>query len=148
MRALSLPGGPGVRDDRGVAPGFEIPSDYDAMVSKLVVWGDTRESAVARLRRALAEYRVVGLLTTVPFFQWLVGQPAFLEGAFDTTFLDDVLARRDARQPFVPPDSGDERDAAIAVGLAEWLRARRADGGPDERERGVWRRTARLEGLR
>ena len=61
VRALSAPTGPGVRDDRGVASGFEIPIFYDSMIAKLVVWGDTRADAVARLRRALDEYRVVGV---------------------------------------------------------------------------------------
>ena len=51
VRALSVPGGPGVRDDRGVAPGFEIPVFYDSMISKLIVWDDTRDAAIARLRR-------------------------------------------------------------------------------------------------
>src|SRR5206468_3633298 len=53
VRALSAPSGPGVRDDRGVAPGFEIPVFYDSMIAKLVVWGDSRPAAIARLGRAL-----------------------------------------------------------------------------------------------
>ena len=72
VRGISVPGGPGVRDDRGVAPGFDIPVFYDSMISKLVVWADTREDAVRRLTRALDEYRVVGVRTTLPFFRWLV----------------------------------------------------------------------------
>src|SRR6188474_1275412 len=100
VRALSIPGGPGVRDDRGVAAGFDIPKFYDSMISKLIVWGDSREEAIARLRRVLLEYRVVGVKTTVPFFQWLVDQPEFVEARFDTTYLDRVLADRKG-EPFV-----------------------------------------------
>ena len=117
VRALSVPGGPGIRDDRGVAPGFEIPVFYDSMIAKLIVSGDTRPDAIARLTRVLAEYRVVGVTTTVPFFQWLVGQPEFLAGEFDTTYLDRILAERKGR-PFVEPTETDERDAAVAAGLA------------------------------
>ena len=143
-----MPGGPGVRDDRGVAAGFEIPPDYDSLVSKLVVWGESRAAAVERLRRALAEYRVIGLRTTVPFFQWLVEQPAFFDGAFDTTWLDRVLADRQGGLPFVAPDAAAARDAAIAVSLAEWLRRRGGDAAPRGSDDSAWRRTARIEGLR
>ena len=148
VRAISVPGGPGIRDDRGVAPGFEIPVFYDSMIAKLIVTGDTRTEAIARLTRVLAEYRVAGVTTTVPFFQWLVAQPEFLAGEFDTTYLDRVLAERKGR-PFVAPTDTDERDAAVAVALASWLRAHRAaagNGGADSR--GAWRRAARTEGLR
>ncbi len=161
VRALSVPGGPGVRDDRGVAAGFEIPVFYDSMIAKLAVWGQTRTDAVARLARALDEYRVVGVKTTVPFFQWLVRQPAFLDGAFDTTYLDRVLADRRGR-PFVEPTSADEDAATITAALAAWFRAHRAAAGRNEvgtrffddlsenesRPRFNWRRAARTEALR
>ena len=85
VRALSVPGGPGVRDDRGVAPGFEIPMlSRTRRHSELIVWDASRDAAIARLRRVLDEYRVVGVKTTVPFFQWLVDQPDFVAGRFDT----------------------------------------------------------------
>ena len=75
-----------------MAAGFEIPVFYDSMISKLIVWDASRDAAIARLRRVLDEYRVVGVKTTVPFFQWLVDQPDFVAGRFDTTYLDRVLA--------------------------------------------------------
>ena len=148
VRALSAPGGPGIRDDRGVEPGFEIPVFYDSMIAKLIVTGDTRPDAIARLSRVLAEYRVAGVTTTVPFFQWLVGQPEFLAGEFDTTYLDRILAERKGR-PFVEPTETDERDAAVAAGLASWLRAHRAAAGNGVADTGgAWRRAARMESLR
>ena len=147
VRALSVPGGPGVRDDRGVAPGFEIPVFYDSMISKLVVWGDTREAAIARLERALGEYRVIGVHTTLPFFKWLIHQPEFREGRTTTTYLDQVLATR-AGQPFVAASETDERDAAIATALAAYFRAHRASADPAVSEGGAWRQAARVEGRR
>ena len=147
VRSVSVPGGPGIRDDRGVAAGFEIPPHYDAMVSKLIAWGPSRPAAIHRLRRALAEYRVVGIRTTIPFFEWLVEQPAFLSGTFDTTYLDRVLAER-AGQSFSAPDASAARDAAIAASLAEWLRRHRQDALARASEVGAWRRAARTEGLR
>jgi len=147
VRALSVPGGPGVRDDRGVAPGFEIPIYYDSMISKLVVWAGTRDEAVARLRRALAEYRVVGVRTTLPFFRWLVEQPEFTAGRVSTTYLDGVLAAR-AGQPFTPPSPADETDAAIAASVAAWFRAQRSSPAATTAASGAWRRAARLDGIR
>jgi acetyl-CoA carboxylase biotin carboxylase subunit len=146
IRELNVPGGPGIRDDSGVSAGFEIPVFYDSMISKLVAWGADRAEAIARLRRALTEYRVAGVSTTVPFFQWLVEQPEFLEARFDTTFLDRVLGERHGR-PFVAADEADERDAVIAVALAAWLRARRAPSGAGAPAAGEWRRAGRLDGL-
>ena len=146
VRALSVPGGPGIRDDRGVAAGFEIPMFYDSMISKLIVWGATRTEAIARLGRALDEYRVVGLKTTVPFFQWLVKQPEFIEGRFDTTYLDRVLTERRG-QVFVAPTDTDEHDAVVAAAIAAWMRSHRA--AADAPASGnAWRRAARTEGLR
>ena len=146
VRAIGVPSGPGVRDDRGVVAGFEIPVFYDSLISKLVVWGDTRREAIARLGRALDEYRVVGVQTTVPFFQWLIRQREFLEGRFDTTYLDGVLAERNG-QSFSTPAPRDVQDAAIAAALDAWFRAHRA-GAEASTTSGAWQRTARIEGLR
>jgi len=147
VRALTVPGGPSVRDDRGVAAGFEIPVFYDSLIAKLVVWGETRESAIARLRRALDEYRVVGVSTTLPFFRWLVEQPAFAEAAFSTTYLDGVLAARQG-QPFREPSSQDVQDAVVAAAVAAWSASHRASTATPAEDRGTWRRAARLDSLR
>ena len=77
VRALSVPGGPGVRDDSGVRAGSGIPSFYDSMISKLIVWGADRGDAMRRLGRVLEEYRIAGVKTTLPFFRWLLDQPEF-----------------------------------------------------------------------
>src|SRR5206468_212236 len=75
---LRVPGGPGIRDDSGVTPGLDVPIFYDPMISKLIAWADDRPAAIARMRRALNEYVVAGIKTTVPFFTWLLSQPDFL----------------------------------------------------------------------
>ena len=147
VRALSIPSGPSIRDDRGVAAGFEIPVFYDSLIAKLVVWGENRTAAIARLRRALDEYRVVGVSTTLPFFRWLVEQPAFAEAAFSTTYLDGVLAARQGL-PFREPSSQDEQDAVVAAAVAAWFRGHSSSTGPASEDRGAWRRAARLDGLR
>ena len=148
VRAISVPGGPGVRDDRGVAAGFEIPLFYDSMIAKLIVWGDTRTEAIGRLERALDEYRVIGVRTTLPFFRWLVSQPEFVAGAFDTTYLDGLLASRKG-QPFVEATDGDAEDAVIIAAVATWFRAAQASaGGPAAAATRAWQRAARTEALR
>ncbi len=151
VRAISVPGGHGVRDDRGVAAGFEIPTFYDSMIAKLVVWADNRPDAIRRLRRALDEYRIVGVKTTTPFFQWLTMQEEFLTARFDTTYLDELLKTRRG-QAFAPPDDADERAATVAVALMSWFRAHRAVAGGSppagNGDGGQWRQAARREGLR
>lgn len=148
VRAISVPGGPGVRDDRGVAPGFEIPLFYDSMIAKLVVWGETRTEAIGRLGRVLDEYRVIGVRTTLPFFRWLVRQPEFVNGRFDTAYLDALLAARKG-QPFIEATDGDGEDALIIAAVAAWLRAHQAAAAaPAASTPGAWQRAARLEALR
>jgi acetyl-CoA carboxylase biotin carboxylase subunit len=95
--ALRPPGGPGVRDDSGYDEGGEVPIHYDPLVSKLVAWAASREEAIRRMRRAVAEYRLVGIKTTLPFFERVLAHPDFVAGDFDTAFVDAVLAARDGR---------------------------------------------------
>jgi len=97
IEALRVPSGPGVRDDSGVYEGATIPIDYDPLLSKLAVWAEDREAALARMRRAVAEYRVVGVRTTLPFFDRLLREPAFAAGDFDTSFAATLLAAGDTR---------------------------------------------------
>src|SRR6185312_16218600 len=91
---LRAPAGPGIRDDSGATAGLDVPIFYDPMISKLIAWAEDRPLAVARMRRALGEYIVAGIRTTVPFFMWLFEQPEFLESRFHTTYLDEVLKAR------------------------------------------------------
>ena len=94
VHGLRVPQGPGVRDDSGMFEGGEVPIHYDPMISKLITWADDRPTALARMRRALAEYEVRGIRTTIPFFRWILEDEDFQAGRFDTTFIDRKLGTR------------------------------------------------------
>ncbi|HJZ13485.1 MAG TPA: acetyl-CoA carboxylase biotin carboxylase subunit, partial [Acidobacteriota bacterium] len=94
--ALSVPGGPGIRDDSGIYGGFEVSIHYDPLLSKLVAWGSSRHEAVQRMTRALEEYKVVGIKTTIPFYQRVMHHPDFLKGNVTTSFIDDIFNIMDA----------------------------------------------------
>lgn len=83
-----LPTGPGVRVDTGVYPGFEISPYYDSLISKLIVFGETRAEVILRMRRALEEYRIVGVRTNIPFHQNMMDSHRFMAGQFDTQFVE------------------------------------------------------------
>jgi acetyl-CoA carboxylase biotin carboxylase subunit len=85
------PSGPGVRVDGGVYPGWTVPLEYDPLLAKLTVWGDTREAAIDRMRRAVAEYRVLGIKTNLGLFAQLLKDDAWLAGDLDTNFLDRFM---------------------------------------------------------
>lgn len=84
---LNLPGGLGVRNDLGVYRGYTIPPNYDSMIGKLIVHGDTRKEAIDRMRRALGEYIVQGVKTTIGFQYNILSDEDFVAGDFDTSFL-------------------------------------------------------------
>jgi acetyl-CoA carboxylase, biotin carboxylase subunit len=94
-----IPTGPGVRVDTGVYPGFEITPFYDPMIAKLIVWGETRAQAILRMRRALEEYRIVGVRTNIPFHQTLMDSHRFMGGQFDTRFVEERFSMDDALEP-------------------------------------------------
>ncbi|WP_379128806.1 acetyl-CoA carboxylase biotin carboxylase subunit [Paenibacillus sp. sgz500958] len=83
------PGGLGVRVDSAAYPGYTISPYYDSMIAKLIVWAPTRQEAIAKMKRALAEFAVEGIHTTIPFHQKLLEHPVFLDGDFDIKFLEE-----------------------------------------------------------
>jgi acetyl-CoA carboxylase biotin carboxylase subunit len=85
---ITLPTGPGVRVDTGVYEGFEITPHYDPLISKLICWGETRAEALLRMRRALEEYRIMGIKTNIPFHQRILDSHRFMAGQSDTTFVE------------------------------------------------------------
>jgi acetyl-CoA carboxylase biotin carboxylase subunit len=152
IQQLRVPAGPGIRDDSGATAGLDVPIFYDPMISKLVAWAEDRPLAIARMQRALREYLVTGIKTTVPFFSWLLAQPDFAAGRFHTTYLDEVLRARNGR-PFVEPAPAVEEIASIAAALEAMMSPSAlatdapggATGSPAARR---WRAQARTEGLR
>lgn len=87
----NAPGGPSVRVDSHVYNGYRIPPYYDSMIGKLIVHGDTREEAIARCRRALSEFIIEGVHTAIPFEQFLLDTREFIEGRYDTGFIERII---------------------------------------------------------
>jgi acetyl-CoA carboxylase, biotin carboxylase subunit len=88
---LDVPGGPGVRVDSAIYQGYKIPPFYDSMIGKLIVWALTREEAINRARRALREYRVEGIKTTIPLHIRLLEERALRSGEYHTDYLEELL---------------------------------------------------------
>ncbi len=88
---LDVPGGPGVRVDSAIYQGYKIPPFYDSMVGKLIVWALTRDEAISRARRALREYRLEGIKTTIPLHLRLLEDEAFRSGGYHTGYLEELL---------------------------------------------------------
>jgi acetyl-CoA carboxylase biotin carboxylase subunit len=159
--ALRPPEGPGVRNDGWVEEGSEVPIFYDSLLSKVIAWGADRSQATARLLRALHEYDIRGVQSTLPFSRWLLARPEFIEARFHTNVLDELLQQR-AGAPFGDLDPSVEEVAALAVSLVEASatagsnandEARRSTGGGRHRQDGSaiersWKALARQEGLR
>lgn len=96
---LRLPQGPGVRDDGGIYEGAEVSIYYDPMISKFAVYGRDRAEAIDRMRRALLEYEVNGIKTTLPFFREVMDDEVFIRGDLDTGFINAFMERRKAVEP-------------------------------------------------
>lgn len=149
IAALQEPSGPGVRVDSSLYAGLQVPLYYDPLLSKLIVWGKDREQAIARMRRAVAEYQIVGVRTTLPFVSWLMEQPRYIAGDMSTDFIAeewDTRRERSGEESEEEQEVGPTREqvAAIVASLLmdagvkeEQLRSRPADEGQGERSR--WR---------
>ncbi|MCZ6746987.1 MAG: acetyl-CoA carboxylase biotin carboxylase subunit [Acidobacteria bacterium] len=105
------PGGPGVREDSGVYSGWTVPMEYDPLIAKLITWGRDRDTALDRMRRALGDYRIDGVRTTVPFHRALMDHPAFRAGEFNTGFLDTHTL------DLAGDESAEEQRVALAAAL-------------------------------
>jgi len=115
VRELRGPGGPGIREDCGIFAGGEVSVYYDPLISKLIAWGPDRTTAIQRMRRALREYRLAGVSTTLPFCLWVMEHPRFVSGDFDTHFVQDSF------RPQAVADVGESEVVAVAAVLYEAL---------------------------
>jgi len=147
LQYLRVPSGPGVRWDGGVEAGQEVTLFYDPLLAKLIVWGETREVAIQRMRRALGELVIVGLPTSQAFHLRVMGDPDFQKGTVDITYLE----RAGARVLAATPRPGLERALAVAAALVADERRDRppprhlADRPP---QLSAWVTTSRQEALR
>jgi acetyl-CoA carboxylase biotin carboxylase subunit len=89
IKHISVPLGLGVRYDGYVYEGYEIPMHYDPMICKLITWGETRKESIARMRRALYEYKITGVKTSIKFLERIMDAPEFIEGKYNTHFIED-----------------------------------------------------------
>jgi len=139
LEAYVEPTGYGVRVDSGVRPGYAIPQYYDSMVAKLVAWGADRAEAIGRMRRALADYQIGGIATTIPFHQLALAHPAFVGGQATVNFIPRYLATRLQQLEHSPTGAAlRETNDEIARTFAVEVNGRRFDvrvaevGGPLE----------------
>ena len=141
ISTMMVPNGPGVRIDSGVFPGFEVSPFYDPMISKLIVWGETRASAILRMRRALQEYQIVGVRTNIPFHQMLLDSHRFMAGVFDTRFIEERFAINDVH------DEADQEIAAIISTLVAHQKNQKASQFVmrNERDTSNWKWVGRWE---
>ena len=140
LRAPS--GGLGIRDDNGVYEGYEVPLEYDPLISKLITWGKTRPEAIQRMLRALSEYHICGIKTTIPFFRRILLHPKFVAGEYDTHFISNLKEEEDGGR-------SDERNVAlIAAGIRSYMDKRKGPAGLHggrKRWEGSWKFQGRLD---
>ena len=144
---LKEPTGPGVRVESSLYEGTEVSLYYDPMIAKLVVWGENRAEAILRMRRALNEYRIAGIKTSIPFHQEIMDSTEFIWGTFDTGF----LSRR--RIGVGSPHAADhEQIAAVVAALVAHEEGRKAalHVGPDgnNASRSLWKQAGRIRAQR
>jgi acetyl-CoA carboxylase, biotin carboxylase subunit len=140
-----LPTGPGIRVDTGVYIGFEISPFYDSMISKLIVWGETRAEAILRMRRALEEYKIIGVRSNIPFHQTLMDSHRFMGGQYDTRFVEERFSMEAAEESKVyQPEI-----AAIVASLVAHEQTQRAAHiiQRGERDTSNWKWLSRWERL-
>ena len=136
---LDQPSGPGIRLDSGVYAGWTVPLDYDPMLAKVAAWAPSREAAIDRMRRALAEYRIEGIRTNIAWFAAILADPSFRAGNFSTAFLDNFRPQANAGEDFEaeavaalvaalqvpkpkPSSNGVKRSAWLTGGREEMMR--------------------------
>lgn len=143
ITAIQMPTGPGVRVDTGVFPGYEITPYYDSMISKLICYGESRGDAILRMRRALEEYRIMGVKTNIPFHQHMVDSHRFLWGTFDIHFVEEKFSMAE-RAPV------NHLEAAIIATIVAHQQGQKASQlvAPGGRDTSNWRWMGRLKQIR
>ena len=147
------PGGPGVRNDSGVYSGAEVSVHYDPLISKLITWGRDRPEAIGRMRRALREFVIKGIKTSIPFHRAVMEHPQFLAGHYDTSFIDTHIMPSGATS--VGVDEEELRAGVMLAAIAALKRdqelAKRASqggGGGADGSGSRWKQAGRERQLR
>jgi len=144
ITALAEPSGPGIRVDSGIYEGWNVPIEYDPLLAKLISYGESREQAIGRLRRALEEYFVGGVRTNLPLFRQILANPDFLAGRTDTGLLDRMPERKQSGAK-----CDDETIVAVAAGIFYATNSMAASGnGAEGTSASPWKKSARNEALR
>ena len=140
---LRIPEGPGVRFDGGIAQGYEVPIYYDPLIAKLVVWAEDRPLAIERMSRALGEFVLDGVATTIPFHRWVMASDVFRKGEFDTSFVEKYF------RPEASHAERQEKAAAVLCTILNHLRGPATAVSPDGAgpAANAWRLAARREGV-
>jgi acetyl/propionyl-CoA carboxylase alpha subunit len=142
ITTIRLPTGPGVRVDTGVYPGYEVTPYYDPLISKLICYGESRGEAILRMRRALEEYRIMGVKTNIPFHQHMMDSHRFLSGQYDTKFVEERFSMSERA-------AIDSAEAAILATLVAHRQGQQASQivAPGERDTSNWKWLSRWERL-
>jgi acetyl-CoA carboxylase biotin carboxylase subunit len=145
---LRVPAGPGIRDDGGITEQDEVSIHYDPMISKLAAWGRSRAEAIDRLKRALDEYAIGGIQTTLPFFRKIVRDREFIAAQLDTGFIERFNARTDRRLHMEQEPSTLSEDIAIIAAAIAYLSTRGTKRNHEQEHGSKWRLAGRAAGLR
>ncbi|TET66475.1 MAG: acetyl-CoA carboxylase biotin carboxylase subunit [Candidatus Aminicenantes bacterium] len=137
LRAPS--GGLGIRDDNGVYEGYMVPLEYDPLLSKLITWGTTRAEAIRRMLRALSEYQIYGIKTTIPFFKRILLHPDFIAGDYNTHFISNLEKEEDGEKP------DDLVVALIAAGIKSYKQSDVGLSHRQKRKESKWKFQGRLQ---
>ena len=137
---LKVPQGPGVRDDSGVDEGSEVSIYYDPMISKFAVYGRDRIEAIGRMQRALAEYEIGGIKTTLPFFREVMDDADFIAGRIDTGFIAKWQERR--QKPLASRIESDMAIIAAAIAKSKPLHQTESNALPSQPSR--WASAGRM----
>jgi acetyl-CoA carboxylase biotin carboxylase subunit len=139
---LLRPGGPGIREDEGVYEGWEVPTEYDPMLSKLIAYAPDRATAIARLGCAIDEYVVGGIRTNLKLLRRILNDADFQAAQIDTGYLDRLLAKP------MPKSAEAAESSADAAAIAAVLFATPAAAPPTSRAQTPWQHDALDRGLR
>jgi acetyl-CoA carboxylase biotin carboxylase subunit len=147
IAALAEPSGPGIRLDSGIYPGWNVPLEYDPLLAKLIGYGENRDQAIGKLRRALEEYYVAGVKTNLPLFRTILNNPEFLAGSTDTGLLDRIPERKPAGDPY------NENVVAIAAAIFRATDSPQSASNngtqpPQSDTDSAWKKTGRSEALK